>query len=77
MFQSAWDMTAAPVFPALPVFNSAVFQKDFSHTVQSLAPVVKAAAKAGRQGKTVAVTSMASIINNPCEKSAAPGCVTP
>jgi hypothetical protein len=77
MFETAWNMNAAPVFPALPVFNSAVFHKDFSHAVQSLAPVVKAAAKAGQQGKNVAVTSMASIINNPCEKSAAPGCVTP
>jgi hypothetical protein len=75
MFQSAWEMTSA--FPALPVFNNSVFQQEFSHRVQSLSPVVKAAAKAGKQGKTIADTSMASVIKNPCEKTAAPGCVIP
>ena len=77
MFQSAWDMSSTPAFPALPVFNSSVFQNDFSQKVQSLAPVVKAAAKAGKKGKTIAQTSMESVIKNPCEKTAAPGCVTP
>ena len=77
MFESVWNMSAAPAFGALPNFNSSIFQKEFAHRVQSLSPVVKAAAKAGKRGKSIADTSMASIRNNPCEKTAAPGCVTP
>ena len=50
MFQSTWTALAGPYVPALPVFNSNVFQQNLSRTVDSTNTVVQAAAKAGKAG---------------------------
>ena len=77
MFQSAWNLAAEPLFAPLPKFNESVFHASFENSQKKLAPIVHAAALAGQSGKSIAATSMESVLKNPCEKTAAPGCVIP
>eukprot|EP00284_Hemiselmis_tepida_P012986 CAMPEP_0174915194 /NCGR_PEP_ID=MMETSP1355-20121228/650_1 /TAXON_ID=464990 /ORGANISM="Hemiselmis tepida, Strain CCMP443" /LENGTH=70 /DNA_ID=CAMNT_0016160043 /DNA_START=232 /DNA_END=444 /DNA_ORIENTATION=- len=61
----------------MPVFNNNVFGQSLADTENSLRTVVASAAKAGQFGGSVAAKSMKSIKDHPCDKSPAPGCVTP
>jgi hypothetical protein len=62
---------------SMPAFNVSIFNQELSQTQGSVCAVVSAAAKAGRNGGKIAATTMKSIKDHPCEKSPAPGCVSP
>ena len=61
----------------MPAFNNSIFNQKLSQTETSVGAIVNAAAKAGKNGGKIAATSMKSIKDHPCEKSPAPGCVSP
>jgi hypothetical protein len=61
----------------MPAFNKKAFDSELASTMGSTQAIVNAAAKAGKSGGNIAAVSMKSIRDNPCEKSPAPGCVTP
>jgi hypothetical protein len=52
---------------SMPALDNSIFNQELSRTQGSVGAVVSAAAKAGRNG----------IKDHPCEKSPAPGCVSP
>lgn len=61
----------------MPAFNKNMFDQELLQTQGSVGAVFSSAANAGKNGGKIAATVMKSIKDHPCEKSPAPGCVSP
>jgi hypothetical protein len=77
MIQHLFQFGSPKATQFMPTFSKQAFDSELASTMSSTQAVVNAAAKAGKTGGTIAAVSMKSIRDNPCEKSPAPGCVTP